>query len=229
MNRGPLVLVLAAATAAAALAATRALAEPAAAPCLAPGAAEGKVALFDGKGLTGWKQFLPDPKADPAKTWSVADGAIRCTGEPAGYIRTEKSFRNYYLVVEWRWPASPGNSGVLLHMSREDKIWPMAIEAQLQSGNAGDFWLIPDSTAKVDDSRRNPQAAINVKHLAAAEKPPGEWNRYEITCIDGLVVLVVNGELMNVARECVPNEGFICLQSEGAPIEFRKVELTPIP
>ena len=38
----------------------------------------------------------------------------------------------------------------------------------------------------------------------------------------------VNGELVNYGRNAVPSEGFICLQSEGVPIEFRRVELTPI-
>jgi hypothetical protein len=191
--------------------------------------AGGKLALFDGKGLAGWKQVLDDPKADPAKTWSVSDGVIRCTGQPAGYLRTERSFKNYFLVVEWRWPGAGGNSGVLLHMQRDDRVWPYSVEAQLESGNAGDFWLIGGATAKVDDARRNANAAINVKHLKAAENPLGEWNRYEITCIDGAVILVINGELMNVGREATPDEGFICLQSEGTPIEFRKVELTPVP
>ena len=196
----------------------------------APPAAQApsRVALFDGKSLAGWKQVLEDAKADPAKTWSVADGVIKVTGKPAGYLRTEKTFKNYYLVVEWRWPAQPGNSGVLLHMQRDDKVWPYSVEAQLENGNAGDFWLIGGATADVDETRRQPNK-INVKHLAAAEKPLGEWNRYEITCLDGAIVLVINGELMNVARHAVPNDGFICLQSEGAPIEFRKVELTVIP
>ncbi len=190
---------------------------------------ETRIALFNGKDLAGWKQYLPDPKDDPAKTWSVKDGVIHCTGAPNGYLRTEKAFKDYLLVVEWRWPAQPGNSGVLLHMQREDKVWPYSVEAQLQSGSAGDFWLIDGATAKVDDARRNPGAPINVKHLKGAEKPVGEWNRYEITCIDGRVVLVINGELVNVGRDATPNEGFICLQSEGAPIDFRTVELTPIP
>src|SRR5262245_48946577 len=68
----------------------------------APAAGSPKIALFNGKDLTGWVQYLPDG-ADPSKTWSVKDGAIHCTGEPAGYIRTEKNFKNYFLVVEWRW------------------------------------------------------------------------------------------------------------------------------
>lgn len=188
-----------------------------------------RIALFNGKDLAGWKQVLDDPKADPAKTWQVADGVIHCSGRPAGYIRTEQSFKNYFLAIEWRWPAEPTNSGVLLHMQGADQVWPKSVEAQLQSGQAGDFWLIDGATAQVDDARRNPGASINVKALGHAERPVGEWNRYEITCIDGHVVLVINGELMNIGRNCTPNEGFICLQSEGSPIDFRKVELTPIP
>src|SRR5689334_23915398 len=139
----------------------------------APRAAAGgtKVALFDGKDLAGWVQFLPD-HADPAKTWSVQDGVIRCTGQPVGYLRTEKTFKNYFLVVEWRWPEQPGNSGVLLHMQREDKVWPYSIEAQLESGNAGDFWFIDGAEVKIDESRRNPDVKRNIKHIAGAEKPP---------------------------------------------------------
>jgi 3-keto-disaccharide hydrolase len=185
-----------------------------------------KQALFNGKDLAGWVQFLPD-HADPARTWSVKDGVIRCTGEPAGYLRTEKSFKNYFLAVEWRWPAKPGNSGVLIHMQRDDHVWPYSIEAQLEDRNAGDFWFIDGSTLKVDEARRNPGNQRNVKHLVCAEKPAGEWNRYEITSIDGDVILVVNGELVNYGRGAVPSEGHVLLQSEGAPIEFRLVEITP--
>jgi hypothetical protein len=208
--------------------AAAAAARGAAMPASAANAADTKIVLFDGKSLAGWKQFLGDEKADPAKTWSVSDGLIHCTGTPAGYLRTEKSFKNYFLVVEWRWPAEPGNSGVLVHVQVPDHVWPRSIEAQLEHGNAGDFWLVDGATANVDESRRQPNK-INVKHLKDAEYKVGEWNRYEITCLDGNIVLVVNGELMNVARNANPNEGFILLQSEGKPIDFRKVELTPIP
>ncbi len=201
-------------------------AEPGRAPKAAGGST--KVALFDGKDLAGFVQFLPD-HADPAKTWSVKDGVIRCTGTPAGYLRTEKTFKNYFLVVEWRWPEKPGNSGVLLHMQREDKVWPYSIESQLEHGNAGDFWFIDGAELKIDEARRNPDVKRNIKHITDAEKPAGEWNRYEITSIDGNVVLVVNGELVNYGRGAVPDEGHILLQSEGAPIEFRTVEITPFP
>lgn len=235
MVRRPWLVVLAVASAAAAgvapllLAASEPAPPEARAPSLAVVAADAKLALFNGKDLAGWKRVLADAKADPAKTWSVVDGVLRCSGTPAGYIRTEQSFKNYLLVIEWRWPEKPTNSGVLLHVEGVDKVWPKSVEAQLESGNAGDFWLIDGAAAKVEEARRNKQHATNVKAMAKAELPPGEWNRYEITAIDGRVVLVINGELVNVGRDCSPSEGFIALQSEGSPIEFRKVELTPIP
>jgi hypothetical protein len=218
----------AAAVAAGLLALAWSSAEPKPAPAAGPAAGGTKVALFDGKSMAGWVQYLPDG-ADPAKTWSVKDGVIRCTGTPVGYLRTEKTFKNFFLVVEWRWPEKAGNSGVLIHMQKGDKVWPYSIEAQLESGNAGDFWLIEGATLEVDDTRRNPGAKTNVKHLAGVEKPLGEWNRYEITSIDGNVVLVVNGELVNFGRHAVPDEGHVLLQSEGTPIEFKTVEITPFP
>jgi len=235
MVRRPWLTALVAVAAGAAAAAPLLLAasEPpppaARAPALAVVAADAKLALFNGKDLAGWKRVLSDANADPAKTWSVVDGVLRCSGQPAGYIRTEQSFKNYLLVIEWRWPAAPTNSGVLLHVEGVDKVWPRSVEAQLESGNAGDFWLIGGAAAKVEEARRNPEHATNVKAMTKAELPPGEWNRYEITAIDGRVVLVINGELVNVGRDCTPSEGFIALQSEGSPIEFRKVDLTPIP
>jgi len=184
--------------------------------------------LFNGRDLDGWVPVLEEENTDPMKTWSVQDATLKCTGEPNGYIRTDRSFSDYFLVVEWRWPENPGNSGVLLHLQKGDKIWPYCIEAQLKAENAGDFYFMEGSKGTVEQARVNPERSINTKKLQAAENPPGEWNKYEITSIDGTLVLVVNGKLVNYAVDSEPRQGHIALQSEGAPIEFRTVELTPI-
>src|SRR5262245_60616974 len=97
-------------------------------------AAEGDVIkLFNGKDFTGWKKFL-DPKkdGDPDKVFTVKDGTIVITGVPNGYLITEKEYENYVLTLEWQWGEEPGNSGVFVHVSGEDKIWPKGVEAQLQ-------------------------------------------------------------------------------------------------
>src|SRR6185436_14103129 len=60
-----------------------------------------RVELFNGKDLSGWTFFMRD-NADPTKTWSVADGVIKCAGKPTGYLRTEKDYRDYKLTIEWR-------------------------------------------------------------------------------------------------------------------------------
>lgn len=184
------------------------------------------VALFNGTDLNGWKLFIPDPAVNTSTVWSVKDGVIQCTGTPAGYMRTEKKYSNYRLRVEWRWPGGAGNNGVLLHIQDKDEVWPKSIEAQLQSGNAGDFWVIGGTTFKEHTGsfdRRTP------KKEESSEKPLGEWNEYQIDCRGDKILVYVNGILQNVATNCTVSEGYIGLQSEGTPIEFRKVALEPLP
>ncbi len=194
-----------------------------------------KIALFNGKDLTGWVRFIPNDKRGPDKkwavdkVWSVKDGVIHCTGRPNGYIRTEDSYANYKLHLEWRWVDKPTNSGVLLHKQGIDRVWPMCVEAQLMHQNAGDFWLLSHSTIKAGGQQIGPKAYANAKKRGeSAEKPAGEWNSYDITCDGGSVKLVVNGKLMNEGTDAKPNNGPICLQSEGSPIEFRNVTLEPL-
>lgn len=180
------------------------------------------IELFDGKTLQGWVMFLPDPNADPLKTWWVKDGVIHCTGTPAGYIRTDKKFSNYRLQLEWRWAGTPGNSGVLLHVQDKDEVWPKSIEAQLMHENAGDFWVIGGTDF---DEHTNKEDRRVPKKKDSSEKKVGEWNQYDIWCEGNSIKLYVNGVLQNEANNCTVSEGYIALQSEGAPIEFRNIRL----
>src|SRR5262249_29483459 len=104
------------------------------------------IPLFNGKDLSGSTPVLDQAGADPARTWSVADGVLKCTGKPAGYIKTDREFGDYLLTLQWRWPegTAGGNNGVLVHAStpRALGIWPKSIEVQLFKGNAGDLWVI---------------------------------------------------------------------------------------
>jgi len=190
----------------------------------------GQVALFNGKDLAGWKAFVPDAaKASiaPESVWSAKDGVLVCAGKPTGYIRTEKPYTNFVLRLEWRWPEGkqPGNSGVLVRVQEPDAVWPKSVEAQLQSGSAGDFWNIGDFQMATDPARTKGR---NTRKLLAAENPVGQWNRYEIIVDKGEVTLFVNGELVNQATGVAEVPGFIALQSEGAEIHFRNVHLAEI-
>jgi len=182
-----------------------------------------KTELFNGKDLSGWKVYLQNGAEDKG-TFKVEDGVIRCTGKPAGYLRTEQDYKNYKLHLEWRWAGKPGNSGVLLHMSEPDKVWPKSIECQLMHGNAGDFYVI-DGT----EMKEHSGPGRRVKKIgASSEKPAGEWNVYEIVCKDDGIFPVVNGELKNVGTQTSVKSGKICVQSEGAPIEFRNIYIEPL-
>ena len=60
------------------------------------------------------------------------------------------------------------------------------------------------------------------------EKPPGEWNRTEVICDGGRIVVLMNGVLVNEGTNATPAEGKIQFQSEGAEIFFRKIEVRPL-
>lgn len=194
------------------------------------GEAAKPIALFNGTDFSGWKLFLPDADADPAKTWSIQDGVIQCHGTPAGYFRTEKIYSNYRLRLQWRFAKKPGNSGVLLHVHEPDNVWPKSIEAQLNSGDAGDFWVIGGAEFKehADGKNKRVNGRRTKKQEKSSEKPIGEWNQYEIVCKGDSIKVYVNGVLQNTASECSITEGYIGLQSEGVPIEFRNIMLEPL-
>ena len=185
--------------------------------------------LWNGMDFSGWKLFVRDSAHDVTKTWSIKDGVIRCTGQPAGYMRTEVDYADYLFHVEWRWPEKGGNSGVLNHTVSEDMVWPKSLECQLASGNAGDFWVIGGFECSEHAKKSKRVRGRNVRKLKkSSEKPIGQWNSYDIICKDDWVVVLVNGVLQNVATKCSLKSGRICLQSEGTPVEFRNIYIEPV-
>ena len=193
--------------------------------------ADKKIDLFNGRDLTGWTLYVPDDTVDVATIWSVQDGVIHCTGATNGYMRTNKSYADYHLHLEWRWAAEPANSGVLLHIHGEDKLWPICIENQLWSGNAGDLVLINWTGITVDGEDKadpNTQYVVIPKQQPSSEKPAGQWNCYDIVCDGGTITSTVNGVLQNSGTRASVTSGPIGLQSEGGPIEFRNITLTPL-
>jgi hypothetical protein len=201
---------------------------------------EGKtIKLFNGKDLSGWKTFL-DPrdkgKTKPEDVWSVKEGILICKGKPYGYILTDKEYGDYKLELEWLWNPDEKvrgkrNSGVFVHVSGPDKIWPKGAEAQLMEGNAGDFWLVDGFKLDVDKERQDkktPRHYYRIKTDKPVEKDIGEWNKYEITCKGDTITLVINGQKVNAGTNAQRSKGKILLQSEGAEIHFRNVKLTPL-
>ena len=188
-----------------------------------------KTMLWNGKDFTGWARYLRDQGANVDQTWSVEKGLLRCTGKPAGYMRTEQAYADYHLHVEWRWPGKPGNNGVLVHTTGPDTVWPKSLECQLASGNAGDFWVIGGvETAEHAKGGPRVRGRRTQKLQDSSEKPPGQWNAYDIICKDNWIVVMVNGVLQNVGTQLSETSGKICLQSEGASIEYRNIWVEPL-
>ncbi len=188
------------------------------------------IELFNGKDLSGWKFYTDTPNTKMADVWSVENGILKCKGRPVGYLRTDRNdFHDYCLRVEWRWPGVGGNNGVLVHASSPHAlgVWPKSIEVQLASKNAGDFWVI-GTELDVENEAQRKHGRRHLNLTDDSEKPLGQWNKMEIICRGNEVTVKVNGDLVNHATNCNVSQGAICLQSEGTPIEFRKVELIPL-
>src|SRR5689334_22949575 len=88
------------------------------------------VALFNGKDLTGIHTWLQDTKrADPRGVFSVTPyGLLRISGDGFGYLATDQSFKDYRLVVDFRWgrrnfrgrEGKARDSGIFLHSQGPD-------------------------------------------------------------------------------------------------------------
>jgi len=176
--------------------------------------------LFNGKNFDGWTFY----KKTIRNIWSVKNGVIHNMGKPYGYIRTTANYTNYILRLQFR-HITKGNSGVLLRMVGDDIVWPRCIEAQGEYRNVGDIWNIRRFPMNPPPTSNNTR--IKKKH-PSNEKPLGQWNRYEITLDKGNLQIKVNGLIQNTATDCWETPGKICIQSEGAQMEYRNIVLLPI-
>jgi hypothetical protein len=152
-----------------------------------------------------------------------------------GYLYTNKAYGDFVLRLQWRRPAgnAPGKGGVLIRMTGAHRIWPKSLEAQLNWPGAGDFWGLAGYALNGPAERLQSVEhekfgkLTNLKKTADHEKPPGEWNSYEIIALGETVTLMINGKVVNRATGCDPAPGRICLTPEGNEIHFRNVVILP--
>jgi len=202
---------------------------------------EGTRNLFNGRNLRGWYRFLNghELNEDPDKVFSVRNGRIHVSGETYGYIMTRREFENYHLIVEFRWgekkyypsPNRRRDSGILYHCTGEDRVWPMSIECQIQEGDTGDFWLVGGTHIEVPfvsvSERERNSGNYRIPKFADYEKPTGEWNSVEVLAVGDRAWHLVNGQEVNRGEKATVARGKILLQSEGAEVEYRRVDLHP--
>lgn len=182
------------------------------------------IELFNGKDLEGWIGYLDDSSLDTGTEFTVKNGVIHLSGK-LGYIHTEKTYSDYKLEVEWRWPEVATNSGIFQRVQPEYQALPESYECQLKAGSAGDLIAMAGASTAETIASGN---IVMAKMKPSNEKPVGEWNKAEITCKGGDITVVINGEIQNQATGASLTEGYIGLQSEGEAVEFRNVKLTPL-
>ncbi|QIA08468.1 3-keto-disaccharide hydrolase [Draconibacterium halophilum] len=199
--------------------------------------------LFNGTDLSGWHADVPDADSNSniEKSFVVRDSLLVSMGEPRGHLITDSVFSNYRLDVEYRFAGEPGNCGVLVHASTPRALYdmfPKSLEVQMQSGDAGDFWcIVEDITVPNMIERRGPKESWGITEgkkrrilnlTDGSENPLGEWNNMVIECVADTIKVWVNDDLVNYGYNCTVTKGQIAVQAEGAEVEFKKIDLTPI-
>ena len=192
--------------------------------------------LFNGKDLTGWK-LITQTKTPLAKVCQVDNaGVMHLAGKPVGYLIYDKTYVNYRLHVEWRWPidaAKNSNSGVLVHISSgplDRNTWPLCFQFQSKLSRAGD--ILPMAGAQFHEALSTPANAKTPqldRINESSEKPLGEWNSYDIECNHGEMSCSVNGVKQNHVTQANPASGQIGIQLEGTPYDLRNITLTILP
>lgn len=168
------------------------------------------VKIFNGKDLTGLK-IEPAKAAD---TFKVEDGILKVSGKPNGYFHTEKSYKNFVLRFEWRYPEKAGNSGLLVYIQTPHKVWPKCVEVQGAYGSHGNIFAIGGAKGKFQDDKEARKKAL---------KPSKEWNLTEVVSMNGKLSATVNGVKVCEGQTEELKEGPLGWQSEGAPIDFRNI------
>lgn len=193
------------------------------------------VDLFNGSDLSNWVNVNCAPE-----TWSVKDGVIHCTGTPTGALRTPRQYENFELELDWRHLKPGGNAGVFIWASpiaAPGVPFLRAIEVQvLDNGydvkgknewytTHGDVFPIHGSTMK-PFGRHNGMRSFPSEERSHSSP---EWNHYRIVCNDGVIRLSVNGKEVSGGEDCNYRKGYLGLESEGSPVEFRNIRIKELP
>jgi hypothetical protein len=196
------------------------------------------------------KDFVPVNGKN--NTWTWKEDILLCSGEPIGVMRTKETYTNFELVLQWRHLKSGGNSGVFLWIPGDalqglepGKLPKKGIEVQaLDHGfreqykkrstrpddwfsTHGDVFAVGESTLDpFSPTSPNGKRSFPSKNLS---KGAGEWNHYYVRAINGEIRLWVNGQEVSGGNNASPRSGYLCLESEGSPIEFKNIKIRVLP
>ena len=176
-------------------------------------------------------------------TWKINKDFLVCSGQPTGVMRSKKQYENFMLHIEWKHLEPGGNSGMFVWSNAnpgENRL-PDGVEVQMleldwvrlntKDGVAppiayvhGEIFGVGGVETVPDNPRGTRSKSIENRALGR-----GEWNTYDVSCIDGVVKLAVNGKFVNGLSHSSQKKGYICLESEGAQIHFRNLRIIELP
>ncbi len=171
---------------------------------------EGFVSLFNGKDLSGWT-------IENKGKFSVKNGVI-FLDRGAGWLRSEKTYQDFELRLDFRFVSKGADSGIFLRASQEGSNWP-AKNYQVQT-------MDNESIAAVYATGLN---KVKLKRDAAlmrrVRKTGGEWQSYIITLKGDHAEIKLNDALITIADGLTVQPGHIGLQGEGGQLEFKNVRI----
>src|SRR5207237_7668875 len=174
------------------------------------------------------------------------------TGKPTGVMRTKKQYTNFELVAQWQHLQSGGNSGIFVWTAetalanlRPGHLPQRGFEVQVldhgftqqyekATGKKAEWFTTNGDVFSVGSAHLKPfspagpmgERSFPRKNLS---KGVGEWNHYYVRCINGEIRLWVNGEEVSGGTNIRPANGYLCLESEGAPVDFRQLRIRELP
>jgi hypothetical protein len=177
-------------------------------------------------------------------TWTLQKKILVCSGKPIGVMRSEKQYENFILHIEWQHMEAGGNSGVFVWSNAnppEDTRLPNGVEVQMleldwvnlnkKDGVTPPIAYVHGELFGVGGVKTQPDNPRGTRSKSVENrcKGKGEWNTYDVVCIDGVTKLSVNGKFVNGISQSTQKKGYICLESEGAEIHFRNLTILELP
>jgi hypothetical protein len=159
-------------------------------------------ALFNGTNLDGWVQMN-------GGRFTATNGIIHLEGGQ-GWLRTQKEYGDFILIAEWRGMNTNYNSGVFIRAPFTGQPW------------APDIWQINTKQTGIGEL-----LAGSKKIIRSVTKPipPGEWVSFRIEARGTNLTLSVNEDRVWEFHALKPATGYIGLQAEGKPFEFRNLQI----
>lgn len=159
-------------------------------------------------------------------TWQVTAEGLLSSGKPKGYLHSKDSFQNFTWRLSYRFPRPDhltddlqfnGNTGFLVYISGEHKIWPVCLEVQGKYSEMG--------AIKENGGAERPEVIDQEEVRRTRRKAVGEWNDLEIISRDGGLIVKLNGDEVARSQPAYLSSGAIGIQSEGFPFEVRRMRI----